>query len=635
MTDRDNHCGVASYTIDGAVVETRHSEHEFHYEEPRAFQADALDWIHGDGEPVAAMCAPTGSGKTAVFGQLADEFRSVLILYPTNALIAQQKDVLSDLTGATVEVVTGEELTQTGASRMRELLDVTRTGVTLSNPDILQAALQARYVSLGREYDLFRSFDAVVYDEFHFYGALGASGLVQQVDAFHAHDGDLKILLSSATPDEGFVQYVKEQLETPVRRIWADSSPPRDSSVSATDSRFRHETAVVRHTDRLRDSFEAVAEILQRRLAEAEQTSDPRAAVIFNSAYVSNNFDTWLAREYSELHDHCETDNGYVTNADRSLADEFLILNTTSKGEVGLHFDLDTLVMAAPWPRTGDKFLQRAGRAGRESPATVHVFGLNDPQWDAEMTFSEFETAVYDTFRTPLADTDRLLTLVGIRSALAIEDREDDNSYHSPEMYDVFGRHTEVDRWRGFVRSVRSDLGGDDGGLVNPLEQSPDRDALAVCEFCDAAFDGLRSLRGETLDYTLEYPDGRETTQTSYDLVRALQQYRVTGYDEDTGVIRLDGETAGILVWYPGLDRRYDPRKKNTFDTFEARLTGEAHEFATDADWSTVETNQADVYRFLSVVPLRAALVPERVKAGAFCVERDENGWNADWCENL
>lgn len=627
MSCPDPPSGAASYEIDGAVVDTRASDYDFLYEEPRGFQADALDWVHDGTEPVAAMQAPTGSGKTAVFAQLADEFRSVLILYPTNALIDQQQTVLSNAEAVDsddVTTVTGETLTRHGASRVRELLDATRRGAILSNPDILQAALQNQYVSLGREYDLFRSFDAVVYDEFHFYSPLGASGLLHQIDAFVAQDRNLNILLSSATPDDGFVQYVADQLDTPVRQISADSSPPANSSTTAVDGRFRYETELVRHTDRLRDSFADVAAILTRRLAAADQTSDPRAAVIFNSAYVSNRFDEWLSEDHPSVHAHCEKDNGYDTNADRSLADEFLILNTTSKGEVGLHFDLDTLVMAAPWPRTAYKFLQRAGRAGRESPAAVHVFGMDDPRWASSMSFSEFETAVYETgtLHTPLANLDRLRTLVGLRSALAIADREDDDAYHSPEMYDVFERHSEVDRWRGFVDAVRSDL-EDDEDTINPLEPTPDRTAREVCEFCAAAFEGLRSLRGVTLDYDIEYPDGRGTTETSYDLVRSLQQYRVTEYDDDSEVIRLDGESAGVQVRYPGLGGPYDPSERGAFDTFERRLTDIAVERIEDADWSTVETTRGNVRRFVSAVPLRSAVSPVRVKAGDFVVERN------------
>jgi len=227
-----------TYVIGGAGLPVATTDRPFDRAyAPRGFQSEALEWIYGaDAQPVSALVAPTGAGKTDVIVALGRDADQLLCLYPTNALIDAQTDAL-EAAGLDVEAVTGSTLSGTGADRSDELLNIAQQGsrggrdVFVTNPDVLQAAVQNLYFSPGsRILELFAQFDAAVYDEFHYYDELAASGLLTQVKilsergAMLTRDGvePPKFLLSSATPDPTFLDYVRDDLELSLREFRAD-----------------------------------------------------------------------------------------------------------------------------------------------------------------------------------------------------------------------------------------------------------------------------------------------------------------------------------------------------------------------------------------------------------------------------
>jgi len=122
---------------------------------------------------------------------------------------------------------------------------------------------------------------------------------------------------------------------------------------------------------------------------------------------------------------------------------EFYILNTTSKGEVGLDYDVTTLYMEKPF--TASAFLQRFGRAGRQSEATVDIYGLGQGPWGEDVDFPTFVEQVYEGLDSTQVNQKRLADLVGFRAAYAIAEREEGSKWFNQELREDF--EANIDRY--------------------------------------------------------------------------------------------------------------------------------------------------------------------------------------------
>jgi len=595
--------------VTSASLPTESIESPLEYDQLRSFQMESLDWYHDDTEPtVAATVAPTGGGKSAIFSAIAQSpsTHRTLLVYPTNALLNQQASILeSSAPDLTIVRLTGDTLTQHGHARLEELLQYAQrpaVDVVVTNPDILQALFSFRYVGdTGQSLDFFKHFSAVIYDEFHFYSLLGASGILSQIRMLGYTMGSGKVLLTSATPDEQFLEHISQYLDQDVRTIRA--TPIATTLDHTTANQYRFETELVRHTDDLRDEFETALKLIRSRIEASD--GSPSGAIIFNSAHQSNLFQQHVERVAPDVAQHIEKDNGYDTKSETELAEEFVILNTTSKGEVGLHYDLDLLLMQAPF--TGQQFLQRFGRAGRSSPATVHVFGVGELTWPQRLNYPEFENAVYETFDTPLSSHSTLLTLCAIRSALAVIDRERDTVHRNPEMYHLSSTPT-YGQWKNFISSVVDET--DSTQSYGPLDAKPSQSSLDVLKLIRSTFDGLRSLRGQSLSYVIEYPNGDAYETTTYDLVRTLTHYGIEDVDDE--VIRVGGDPESVTLSYPGLSEPFDahlPAGK-----LNKKLTDSAVQKARQASFNAVPVSSDEVVEFLQPVPLQQTLLPTKIE---------------------
>ena len=85
-------------------------------------------------------------------------------------------------------------------------------------------------------------------------------------------------------------------------------------------------------------------------------------------------------------------------------------------------------------PPRASSFLQRFGRAGRQSSAVVHVFGLGQGPWGDDVDFQIFASEIYEGLAADEMDRDFLPDLVGLRAALAIADREQDYAWFNQEL---------------------------------------------------------------------------------------------------------------------------------------------------------------------------------------------------------
>lgn len=671
-----------TYLIGGAALPVGEAPVTFEYDMARGFQQAAVHWIHDGDEPVGLLAAPTGGGKTAVIAALASASERTLCLYPTNALAEAQHDTLQNEYGLSVDILTGKTLTESGAARSQEVMnyatDPAGGEVVLTNPDVLQAILQGLYFSPGSELlRFFAQFDAAVYDEFHYYDPLAASGLLMQIKVlserghYKGLDGESqfpRVLLSSATPSQAFVNHVEDDLELSAERIHSELTPldvtdggppvdislaynrgrdkgehliaagntprPTDANDLATagkvrgpvppgEDRFRYPMLVNRWEQDVEESFDLIANAIRVAVGlKEEDRPTGRAAVIFNSAARSNRFHRYLLKQ-ERLGDVAVKDNGYDTGSNRSLPDEFAVLNTTSKGEVGLDFDLDRLVMVTPF--TASDFVQRIGRAARHSPAIVDIFGLDDPLWPPVQSYPAFLGRVIKAIGDPSIDRDRLRDLVGLRAGRALHKRFDDDHYHVDDVIEDFADFPTQSRWREFLDAC-DDAVEVAGGSDDPFAPSLDRPTAKVVTAVDAAIDGLDSLRGRSIQHPIEYPLGDRHELTEYDLITALRHYPIEDIRDGTLILG-EGEIAHRLGHYPGAPsegRGIDLGHSHYVVDQQLREALSTHVGA--ATWRDTDLNPGDVQRFLQVMDMGSALLPETIKAGTTRIECSREG---------
>jgi CRISPR-associated endonuclease/helicase Cas3 len=600
------------------------------FERARAFQNRVVEWIHDGTDPVAVLRAPTGAGKTATFHDLIESRDVPLLVYPTNALLRQQRNRFAK-EDIDVAVLNSETLSGYGRDRVEGLIAYfdeyeSDHDAIVTNPDILQAAIQDMYGG-GRAMRIFDHIDAVVYDEFHFYDSLAASGLLLQIKILAERRPDQKILLASATPNEDFVDFVRERLDLDVCAIGA--------SYVADGDQFRQPVEMVRHEEsRLYDRREEIAESLANEIAEAGDYEEPHAVLVFNSVRQSNDFHQFLADEYQkEVFEHAAKDNGFDTKDEAADLDEkrFYVLNTTSKGEVGLDYDIRTLHMENPG-RAGP-FLQRFGRAGRSSEATVHVYGLGQGPWGDDVDYPTFENQIHeglggydapDGRRMPLS---HLADLVGFRAAYAIASRESDYGWFDEALREDFEQNVErYDRWRGFIARVRQELDEVSDGF-EPGKYSPKSTAAKLLGFTEACFEAFRGLRGRSVQATVRYPRGDRLALTTYGLTTTLRHYDIEEieYDDGEPVLTLrptpDDSLSVVTARLPEYDtepRQYDRPTKRIEKQLQRKMHREVDEVEINDEF---EVSTELLHRFFRIVRITNAVIPETITTAEYEIE--------------
>lgn len=609
--------------VKGASLATEGSKYGFteRFDQVRTFQNRVGEWVHDGDKPVAVLRAPTGAGKTATFHELINANDLTLLVYPTNALLQQQQKRFED-EDIDAKRLSGDTLEGHGHQRTENLLQFVNRwanhDVVVTNPDILQAVVQNLYRG-NQAMEFFDRFDAIVYDEFHFYDDLAASGLLLQTRIIADRNPNAQILLASATPKEAFVDFIRSNFDLPIRDI---------SVVYDFDgNQFRYDVTLYRHKeDRIMDSREAVVERL-RDAVDGVNPDETQAVVVFNGVKDSNDFHAYLESEHPDLFERTEKDNGFDTNdPDIDLDEaEFSILNTTSKGEVGLDYDIRTLIMETPHGSTqASDFLQRFGRAGRQAEAAVHVYGLKQvPWWSDEIAFDEFVDNVYDTLRNTQMDTEALSDLVGFRAAYALHERKDD---FNRELREDFATVDQYDRWRGFIEAVTDALESV-GGLGADLQKNDSgAKLLRFTEHCFGAFHGLR---GQSLSGEVKYPRGDRMALTNYDLLTTLRYYDISGIEDDNVIILQqvrDGYPMRVTARLIGYESRSQNFSSSTQDIEQELKRWVHHEIDRSGTDEAVDVSSKLLHLFFQRIQITSAVVPTMVRCGEYEIQVKNDG---------
>lgn len=618
---------MTEFEVAGASLTTEQPEPALEdrgFDYARAFQNRVVEWIHDGTDPVSVVRAPTGAGKTATFYELIESRDLTLLVYPTNALLRQQRERFED-DDVEVAVLNANTLDGHGHERTEQLLGFVNTyaadyDAILTNPDILQAAIQDMYVG-SDPMRFFNWFDAIVYDEFHFYDALAASGLLLQIKVIAERQSDPKILLASATPNEEFVEFLFDRIGLTVEDIDADYDPDGDQ--------FRYRMIVRRHEERkMIDCREEIAAELQEKINRVHDYDEPQAVLVFNSAKESNDFHDFLYREYPDVFKHTAKDNGFDTNDEAVDLDEtdFYILNTTSKGEVGLDYDVTALYMEKPF--TASAFLQRFGRAGRQSEATVDIYGLGQGPWGADVDFPTFAEQIYDGLESTQMEQEWLADLVGFRAAYAITEREEDSVWFNQELREDFEANIDkYDQWYGFIKTIDEEHSEIKHGFEpgKYQERSPEAKLL---EFTKKCFKSFQGLRGQSLPVSIKYPRGDQLGVTTYDLSTTLRNYDVIDI-EDSDVLILGPSDDDILSTvtarlpaYETEPTQYDQSTQEIEELLQTKIHRHIDQVELTDEF---EVSTELLHRFFRIIRIVDAVIPSRLTTSEYDINIDDD----------
>jgi len=496
---------------------------------PRRFQQEFAECIRQGDADIIQLVAPTGSGKTACFEHLLDLGEKVLLLYPTNALIASQIQRFKEKGYAAV-TLSAKDLRQTGVGRSRELWGfIARHDIILTNPDIFQAIIGRMYCNPEENLlDAFRQFSFVIYDEFHAYREFELSGILMQIALFQ-NGCFSRVILSSATPKHEVIDLLAELV-----RIGKERLPPTIAEIVARPmgskdrkegSRIRYRTDVSFYRGKILDHFEDVVQMLSNALPGAKD-GEPTILLIFDTVRESNQFFRRLHQEHPVIYAFSEKDNGYDTNQIGEKPDLTKpILISTNKSEVGLDYPISLLFMEEGY--NFDSFVQRFGRAARHEPAECHFFTQKAVEhlFPTGVTryqdFLEIMSGISSEFSINVDDVRTLFTL---RQALAIDQykqrKEDLKGYFASS--DKRLRYTV---WTTFFSILKN---------RNPALANKDMDLLA-CFIDDIKIAG-QSLRGRALQCNVRYTRGHEVRQTMYDLLSVLNRTPVKVKESAQGI---------------------------------------------------------------------------------------------------
>lgn len=594
------------------------------FDHARSFQNRVIEWVREGTASVAVLRAPTGAGKTATFHELIDTRDMTLLVYPTNALLRQQRARFED-DDDNVAILDSTTLEDSGYERTENLLDTvdkykSNHEVVVTNPDILQAIIQDMYRG-EQSIAFFNRFGAVVYDEFHFYDALAASGLLLQIKILGERRPDSKILLASATPNDDFVDFVRERIGIKVCDIAAEYVDIEEGE------QFRQPVTVVRNEERkILEHREEIAESLMAELAEVDEYKEPQVVLVFNSARDSNEFHDFLASEYPDVFDHAEKDNGFDTNDPRVTLDDeaFYILNTTSKGEVGLDYDVTTLYMENP--RHPGPFLQRFGRAGRQSEATVHVYGLGQGPWGDDVDFPRFAGQIYEGLKEIEMSDEWLADLVGFRAAYALAEREEDGWFNQELREDFTTNVDRFNRWRRFIGDVDREL-EEVGGFGGKYTDRGDEARLL--RFTENCFGAFRGLRGRSLEAQIKYPRGDRLGVTTYDLTTTLRNYDIDHVeDENVFVVKPKSDDSLSVVTarlpeYESEPTKYDEPTYQIEDKLQTKIRRQINRAELGEDF---EVSTELLHRFYKIVRITDAVIPSCITTAKFEIKVDDAG---------
>lgn len=354
------------------------------------------------------VATPTASGKSLCYNlpvleafARRDDARA-LYLFPTKALSRDQEDGLRALlrdAGLAHGAITYDGDTPGDARRAARQ----RTGVLLTNPDMLHAGILPHHANWAR---LFGNLEYVVIDELHMYRGVFGSHLanvlrrLRRVARFHGSDPTF--VLASATIGNP-AEHAARIIGRPVSAITESGAPAGERRLVVYNPpvinaelgiRASYLKSAVRLTldlvkadvptlvfGQTRNAVEVMLKYIRDRLA-SEERIDPQSIVAYRGGYLPNQ----------------------RRDTERALrAGKIRCVVATNALELGIDIGSLDAVVCAGYPGTMAGLWQRFGRAGRRQGASLSVLVTSSAPLDqfvagspAQLTDAPIEHARID-----------------------------------------------------------------------------------------------------------------------------------------------------------------------------------------------------------------------------------------------
>ena len=326
--------------------------------------------------------SPTGSGKTISWLKPAlDEKMKVIAVYPTNALVIDQKTQVDKFISNNkdrynfhdyhVQAITSELLDQerklysdeSGLKKGQLLNRIIRKGrgrglILLTNPDILTLALKDAYYEHNIR-EAVRSVDMIVVDEFHLASVKQSDMLLFMM---HEMSDDRrtrlkKFVFLSATPNHQIVERARNVKLNVV--VFDDKSTSLSCSTGhpvlpklKLDVRSG---AIYRTYELIKDDLDYFVDLCKRPLDDGTRA---KTVFILDGIYEVDEIFSVLKDALADQKFHVERVDGLHPATPEKLI-KFDVLISNSSVEVGIDFKVDRLVFSG---YSKSKLLQRIGR---------------------------------------------------------------------------------------------------------------------------------------------------------------------------------------------------------------------------------------------------------------------------------
>jgi len=385
--------------------------------------------------PRILVSAPTGSGKTLAYLSRAlkpsegEPYHTLIIVYPTNALIWDQTqalkklltsvfnlkvttvsaDNLTDLeeqpsegdvmllvaNGETLAALAQEAKSSEGSAFFRALRREFDTRIILTNPDILFYLFLYRF---ARQESLIQALlhekppNMLVLDEFHLYFGYSLANLVYMLT--YIRDSFDQIIFGSATPIP-IDELIHEKFET----IVAHPSDKGQVAVHGYTIGTQPIPGLIGQ-DEIDRVVQAVEKMYNKHISNPQKV---KVLVILNSVLSCVDLQHKLDEKYPG---HVTPIHGLVPLTARPHTQEEFgdIVVGTSAIEVGVDFDTASLIFEATDSST---FMQRLGRGARHSECDVQAYipALYYPRLTqfltGTMTQSQLTEAIWEALPKP------------------------------------------------------------------------------------------------------------------------------------------------------------------------------------------------------------------------------------------
>lgn len=382
-------------------------------------------------EDTMMVVTKTGSGKTATacLPLFLQEKSAAVFVYPTNALIADQEASIRGLAenqlGMKTRVITPENIHGKDAGEDLELaridahqLELFRKALKLNdkasallrllqppgkgckiiliNPDILYLLYSLRYGRNSVEALAYlQHYQTMVIDEFHLYWGLELANILFLTYLARKMKAFKKILLLSATPDEGVMDLVARVMGDPEIITGKEdiAFPPAGEKIMTREILFTVEHKGNDLVETILNYLQQVKEEIDQKFERNKDPSYIPAVVVVNSVVDAIRLEDFLINEgwdRSEI----GVVRGLMAKGSRTIEKKKLVIGTSAI-EVGIDFKTDLLLFQA-----GDSssFMQRLGRVGRHCPGKAVLFGDSREQKSfklpPEISREQFEKAV-------------------------------------------------------------------------------------------------------------------------------------------------------------------------------------------------------------------------------------------------